>query len=142
MKHLHENLYVSGQITPDQMPEFKNQGITLIINNRPDGEQDDQPTADNVKQAANDLGIEYQYLPMANGHPMPANLVPEFRELISQPDQKVLAHCRSGMRSSVIWALGAISAGEVNVDEAIAAAGLAGIPLQNARALLESAQPG
>ena len=45
------------------------------------------------------------------------------------------------MRTSVIWALGAIAAGEVSVDEAVAKGVAAGIPLQNARALLESAVP-
>ena len=44
------------------------------------------------------------------------------------------------MRSSFIWALGVIPTGKVTVDEAIEKAHAAGVPLGNARAVLESVQ--
>ena len=94
-----------------------------------------------MSELAQVAGIEYVHLPMANGQPLGENVVSDFRNLVLDPEQKILAHCRSGMRSSVIWALGAIAAGEVSVDEAVAKGVAAGIPLQNARALLESAVP-
>ena len=73
---------------------------------------------------------------------MPENLVNDFKTVLQNADDKVLAHCRSGMRSSFIWALGQIADGNISVDQAIEAAAAAGIPLNNARAVLENVQSG
>ena len=141
MKHLHDNIYVGGQITEDDFKKFKTAGITVIINNRPDAEEANQLNSEDAAHHAKKLGIDYHYLPMANGQPLPANLVEDFKAVIENTDGGVLAHCRSGMRSSFIWALGQIKDGNIGVDEAIEKAQSAGIPLANARAVLESIKP-
>lgn len=141
MKKLHNNLLIAGQISAADFEPLKRAGITTIINNRPDGEEQGQLSADEANRLAAQHGISYHYLPMANGQPLPAGLVEDFKAVVENSEGNVLAHCRSGMRSSFIWALGAIAAGEVSAEEAIAAGQAAGVPLQNARAVLESAQP-
>lgn len=138
MKQLFNNLYVAGQITANDIKTLADAGFTTIINNRPDNEEPGQLSHLEAQTIAQEHGLDYVYLPMANGQPLPENTVADFKTIIDAPDNKVLAHCRSGMRSSVIWALGAIAAGQVSVDEAIEAGAAAGIPLQNARPLLEA----
>ncbi len=138
MRHLHEQLFVAGQISAADIDTLKAEGFTAIINNRPDNEEPGQPSAESIEALAKAAGLKYIHLPMANGQPLPENVVGDFRALVTDSEEKVLAHCRSGMRSSVIWALGAIAAGEVTVDDAINKGAAAGIPLQNVRALLES----
>ena len=138
MKHLHGNIYVSGQITADDFPALQEAGIKTIINNRPDGEEPGQLTAAQAAELAEQYGMLYHYLPMVNGQPLPDNLVPDFKTAVEANDEPVLIHCRSGMRSSFLWAMGQIPAGNISVDDAIAAAFAAGIPLGNARAVLES----
>lgn len=140
MKHLHQNLYVGGQINASDFTEFKEAGITVIINNRPDNEESGQLNSTEAELLATEHGMTYHYLPMANGQPLSANLVDDFKAALESTDGGVLAHCRSGMRSSFIWALGQIPTGSVSVDDAIGKAEKAGIPLANARAVLESAQ--
>ena len=90
---------------------------------------------------AQENGITYHYLPMANGQPLPENLVSDFKAIVDDNDAPILTHCRSGMRSSFLWALGQIPAGSISADQAIEAAHNAGIPLGNARAVLESVEP-
>ncbi|GAA6138482.1 hypothetical protein NBRC116583_22290 [Arenicella sp. 4NH20-0111] len=141
MKILHKNLLVAGQITAEDFKSFNESGITTIINNRPDGEEPGQLPHVEAESLANEHGINYIYLPMANGQPLGENTVGDFRKALLESDGNVLAHCRSGMRSSFIWALGAISDGEVTVEDSIKAAQTAGIPLQNARSVLESVRP-
>lgn len=138
MKHLFDNIYVSGQITAQDIPALAAQGIKVIINNRPDNEEPAQLTAASAQAAANEHGITYHYLPMANGQPLPPTLVDDFKTALEQSDGNVLIHCRSGMRSSFLWALGQIPTGSISVEDAINAAQNAGIPLNNARAALES----
>ncbi len=141
MKHLYDNIFVAGQLKETDFEKIKSAGVTTVINNRPDNEEAGQLSADDAAEIAHQLGIDYHYLPMANGQAMPENLVSDFKSIVEQSNGKVLAHCRSGMRSSFIWALGQIADGTVSVDQAINAAVAAGIPLNNARAVLESVVP-
>ena len=39
------DISITGQITPEQIPQFAEQGFKTIINNRPDGEEPNQPTS-------------------------------------------------------------------------------------------------
>ncbi|NND81634.1 MAG: TIGR01244 family phosphatase [Gammaproteobacteria bacterium] len=140
MQQLYNNIYVSGQINPQDFPALQEAGIKVIINNRPDGEEPGQLDSAAAAELAQQHGMQYHYLPMANGQPLPDNLVADFKAVVDSGDDKVLAHCRSGMRSSVLWALGQVAEGQVTVDEAIEAGQGAGIPLHNARPMLEAAR--
>ncbi len=141
MKKLHKNLLVAGQLQEEDFSKLKEAGVTTIINNRPDGEEPGQMSSEDAMSIAKELGMAYVYLPMANGQPLPEGTVEAFKDAVERDSGNVLAHCRSGMRSSFIWALGAVSEGQVSVDEAIDAAQGAGIPLQNARSVLDSVKP-
>ena len=141
MKKLHQNIYVGGQITALDFDTFKSVGIKTIINNRPDDEEPNQFSSVKAAALAQENNIAYHYLPMVNGQPLHASLVEEFKAIIEATDEAVLIHCRSGMRSSFIWALGEIPNGDISVEEAIKKAQAAGIPLDSARSVLESIEP-
>ena len=141
MKHLFDNIFVCGQLNEADFKGLKESGITTIINNRPDDEEPGQLNSERAAQLAQGLDMAYHYLPMVNGQTMPDNLINDFKSIIDQAEGNILAHCRSGMRSSFIWALGQIPTGAISVDQAIDSAVAAGIPLNNARAVLESVQP-
>ena len=141
MKQLFNNIYVAGQISANDFPALAEAGIKVIINNRPDNEEPGQFSAAQAQELAEKHGISYHYLPMANGQPLPENLVDDFKSIVNATDEPILTHCRSGMRSSFIWALGQIADGKVSVDQAVESAQNAGIPLANARAVLESVKP-
>jgi len=141
MKHLYKNLYVSGQLKACDFEQLSEAGIKTIINNRPDDEEQNQLSAEEAAKLAQQHNINYHYLPMANGQPLPPTLVSDFRTIMQSSEGDVLAHCRSGMRSSFIWALGELPNGEITVDQAINAAQEAGIPLGNARPVLENVAP-
>ncbi|MBX2847132.1 MAG: TIGR01244 family phosphatase [Acidiferrobacterales bacterium] len=139
MKKLHQALFVTGQISLKDIDALADAGIKTIINNRPDHEEAGQLTQAQAKEKATQLGIDYVYLPMANGQAMAENLISEFKAVLDKTSEPVLAHCRSGMRSTFIWALGQVGAGAMSVDEVIEAAQSADIPLANYRSVLESA---
>lgn len=138
MKKLHHNLYVAGQLQRSDFEALAEQGIKTIINNRPDNEEPGQLSQAESAKLAAAHGIQYHFLPLANGQPLPEGLINDFKNILEKTTDPILAHCRSGMRSSVIWALGQITDGNITVDQAITAAQAAEIPLHNARALLES----
>lgn len=140
MKKLHDLLYVTGQINLDDIDAMAAAGFKTIINNRPDNEEPGQLSQQDASERAKSNGINYVYLPMANGQPMPLSLVDDFTKIIDNTDDKILAHCRSGMRSTFIWALGQVGNNSLSVDDVIEAAQGADIPLANYRAVLESAK--
>lgn len=141
MKQLFNNIYVAGQIAENDFPSLAEAGIKVIINNRPDNEEPGQLPAAKAQELAQKHGIAYHYLPMANGQPLPENIVEDFKSIVNTTDEPILTHCRSGMRSSFIWALGQIADGKISVDQAIESAQNADIPLANARSVLDSVKP-
>ena len=60
MRQLDEKTLVSGQIQPADVPAIKAQGVTMIVNNRPDGEDAGQPSGEDIERAAT-LAVEKQY---------------------------------------------------------------------------------
>ena len=103
-KEIDSTLSVSGQITEEDIADAAKQGFKTIINLRPDGEQSDAIPASKARAIANSLGLDYQYLPMKPAM-FTDDIVNEFAMLLSRVKGPVLAHCGSGMRATVLWAL-------------------------------------
>ena len=110
-----ERLYVSGQITLDDIAAAKARGVTLIINNRPDGESPDQPTHAEMAAAAAALGLACVHIPVI-GAP-DADAIAAMRTALAAHDGAALAFCRSGTRSITAWALGELASGARPSDE-------------------------
>lgn len=112
-KELSAQLSVHGQICPADIEAIKGAGSETIINNRPDGEDTDQPTSDAMQQEAELCGIDYFYLPMTPGE-VTDELLAGFRTAVNHSSGPILAHCRTGKRSAVLWSqsqVGRVSAG-------------------------------
>ncbi|MEE4246532.1 MAG: TIGR01244 family sulfur transferase, partial [Kangiellaceae bacterium] len=78
-------------------------GIKVIINNRPDNEEDNQPLSQELKELAEEAGIEYIHLP-ANGRDMPSETIEQFCQVIDSNPGKIHAFCKTGTRSSILYA--------------------------------------
>lgn len=103
-KSLDEQTLVSGQISADDVAEARRHGVTMIINNRPDNEDPGQPTSSEIEAAADAAGIDYRHIPIARGMG-PAEVEEMCSALSERGDGKLLAYCRSGMRSTLAWAV-------------------------------------
>ncbi|MGO1117272.1 TIGR01244 family sulfur transferase [Rhodovibrionaceae bacterium A322] len=113
---INDKVSTAGQIDSSDVAAIAAAGFTTIINNRPDGEEGpSQPTSQAVGQAARDAGLSYHYLPMTPDSLTP-EMIAEFKSLLDGADGPVLAHCRSGARSTILWALTEVSAGRPMED--------------------------
>jgi uncharacterized protein (TIGR01244 family) len=105
-----DHFSVSPQMSEADVRAAAAAGFTLIINNRPDGEDAGQPSGARIEAAARASGLDYRHIPVI-GRPS-ADQVGAVRETIDAaltPEGqtgKVLAYCRSGTRSITAWALG------------------------------------
>lgn len=126
IRQLDDKTLVSGQIAPKDVAGLKGQGVTMIVNNRPDGEEPGQPTGADIEAAAEAAGITYRAVPIHRGIG-PAD-VDAMQTAIAAADGKVLAYCRSGTRSTLAWAVARRKQG-ASLEELQTAAARAGIDL-------------
>jgi uncharacterized protein (TIGR01244 family) len=76
----------------------------MLVNNRPDGEEPDQPLAGEIEAAAEAAGIAYRFVPILRGIG-PADVESMQQALREAGDGAMLAFCRSGTRSALACAL-------------------------------------
>ena len=105
IRQLDDRTLVSGQIRPEEIAGLAAQhGVTMLVNNRPDGEDADQPPAADIERAAEQAGIAYLFVPILRGI-VPADVEAMEEALREAGDGKLLAFCRSGTRSALALAL-------------------------------------
>lgn len=110
-RRLDETIMVAPQIGVDAVAEAKARGVTLIINNRPEGESEDQVPGAEIEAAARAAGIDYVAIPVTHAGFSEAQ-VEAMRAALEKADGPVLAYCRSGTRSTLLWALAQSALGE------------------------------
>ncbi|MBA3835397.1 MAG: TIGR01244 family sulfur transferase [Pseudomonadota bacterium] len=126
IRQLDEKTLVSGQISAGDVAQLKTSGVTMIVNNRPDGEDPGQPEAGEIEAAAEAAGVAYRFIPIRRG--IGPSDVEAMQEAIASCDGKLLAFCRSGNRSALAWAVARREQG-ASVEELQQAAQNAGIDL-------------
>jgi uncharacterized protein (TIGR01244 family) len=130
-----KDLMVSPQIGLDAVAEAKALGVTLIINNRPEGESEDQVPGADIEAAARAAGLEYVAIPITHsGFSQPQ--VEAMVAALQGAEGKVLAYCRSGTRSTLLWAL-AESAQGGDPDSLTNMAAKAGYDVSSVRPLMD-----
>ena len=105
IRQLDGRTLVSGQVAPDEVAGLaREHGVTMLVNNRPDGEDPDQPLAGEIEAAATAAGIGYRFVPIQRGIG-PADVQAMQQARREAGDGKLLAFCRSGTRSALALAL-------------------------------------
>lgn len=94
---------ISGQISADDVAELAKMGVKTIINNRPDAEEDGQPTSTTIKQACQVAGIKYKQIAFSGGM-MDMNHVQDFADFYNSTERPLHLFCRTGNRSNTILA--------------------------------------
>lgn len=102
-KQIADGLSVAGQISADDLGAIREAGFRALVCNRPDGEAADQPPFADIAAAARATGLEARYLPVVSGQLTDAD-AEAFRHLLEELPKPVLAYCRSGTRSGLLWA--------------------------------------
>ena len=134
LRQLTPTLAVSAQILPDDVPALAEAGFKVLVNNRPDDEVGSEIDHEAMAAAAAAAGMQYHYLPFQPGQITP-QLIADFGHAVSGAGP-VIAYCRSGNRSTVLWALN--QAGRLPEDEILQTADKAGYDLSGVRPLIAS----
>ncbi|WP_423069498.1 TIGR01244 family sulfur transferase [Devosia sp. CN2-171] len=128
MKRINDHVSVSPQISPEDVKAIKAQGFVAIINNRPDGESPDQPDGAAIEAAAHEAGLSYHFIPLGR-EGVSSDMIEKTKEVLEGSTGPVFCFCRSGTRSTTLWALS--QAGKAPANEIISAAAHAGYDLSH-----------
>jgi uncharacterized protein (TIGR01244 family) len=101
---LTDKILVAPQIDVASVAEARVAGVTLIVNNRPEEESPDQAPGPEIEAAARAAGLDYVAIPITHsGFSQPQ--VDAMVAALAGTKGKALAYCRSGTRSTNLWAL-------------------------------------
>lgn len=132
---LTDSVFVSPQISVHDVRAAHELGVTLIINNRPEGEADDQVAGNVIEAAARAAGMNYVAIPVTHtGFSQPQ--VDAMEQALDSALGSVLAYCRSGTRSTLLWALAESKSG-ADPDELTEIAAEAGYDVSPVRPLMD-----
>jgi uncharacterized protein (TIGR01244 family) len=135
LRRIDDSISVAPQIAPEDLPALAEAGFKAVINNRPDDEDAGQPSGDTIRQAAEAAGLSYTAIPVTHaGFSM--NQVEAMASALGQAGGPVLAYCRSGTRSTNLWALAEASRGGTP-DTLVEKAASAGYDINGIRPLLD-----
>lgn len=104
-------LVADSPMRSGDMADAGARGVTLAVNNRPDGEAFDQIDSATLGEAAKAAGLDYLHLPIETE--FSDDKVEALLAAMKGAEGRVLLFCRSGTRSAYLWALARAREGTV-----------------------------
>jgi uncharacterized protein (TIGR01244 family) len=121
-RRITDRFTAAPQIEPADCAELARLGFGMVVNNRPDGEAPGQPSGAEIEAAAHAAGLGYVAIPVDHSG-YTVEQVSALAAAMVHP-KPLFAFCRSGTRSTMLWALAEAARGgdvEAIVDSAMAA---------------------
>lgn len=131
-----DEFYAAPQISVSDIEEAARSGFKVLVMNRPDQETPDQPPLADITAAAEKNGMTFVFIPIA-APPTPADVQATEKMLNDHDGEKILAFCRSGTRSTTLWAYAVVASGKKTPTEALDLAMAGGYDLSGHLANLE-----
>jgi len=123
IRQISDGFAVAPQIEPSDMVALAAAGFVTVINNRPDAEVPPSHQSSAMQAAAEAAGLSYVENPVQNGG-LTMDMVTTQGNAAATAGGPVLAWCRSGTRSSMVWALS--QAGKIPTQDIVAQLAKAG----------------
>ncbi len=101
LNYLAPDFAVAPQLTPEHMRDLAANGFRSVVNNRLE-QEGGQPPEVELRAAAAASNLEYERLPVHPAH-ITIEDVARFAELIERLPRPIVAFCRSGSRSSILY---------------------------------------
>lgn len=127
---------VTSALAPGDFAAAAAMGFRSILSNRPDGEADGQLTGRAEAVLAWQAGLQFRHVPAPKLDIFTDEVVEAMSDAVASLNGPILAHCASGLRSTIAWA--AASARGGNVDCILQALEKAGFDLEFLRDDLEA----
>ena len=94
----------AGKLDRADIEALADAGVRTIVNNRPDGEDPGQLAAEEARLLAEARGIAYHHVPITAAS-LTRDDVDAVEAVLARAERPIVLHCRSGTRSTLLWAL-------------------------------------
>lgn len=128
LRNITPSFAVAPQIQPSDLADLADRGFVAVICNRPDREEEGQPTIAEMREAAQAMGIAFHHIPVS-GREFPDGAVTAFRAIRRGTEGPLLAYCRTGTRSITLDTLA--NPDDLDPSERLTRAATAGYDLTN-----------
>ncbi len=135
LRRITADFAVAPQIEPGDMGYLADEGFVTVIDNRPDDEVPPELQTAAMRAAAEAAGLTFVANPVINGG-LTMDMVETQGRAVEDAAGPVFAYCRSGTRSTIVWALS--QAGRIPTDEMVSAAAQAGYDLSHMRGQIDA----
>ncbi len=120
-------LAVASQFEAADFERAAAMGFKSVINNRPDEEKGLPIDSKAGEALARRAGLAYAYQPVLPHNLLDEDVIDAFEDALAGMPGPVLAYCRTGNRSSILWAFAA--ARRAPTDEVLRAMGEIGVDI-------------
>ncbi len=96
---------IAPQISDGDFEQILKLGFRSILNARPDDETGDFMSSNDAKRMASAHGLGYVHIPTANHAVFESDIIDAFENALVAVPSPVLAHCKSGTRAAILWAM-------------------------------------
>jgi sulfide:quinone oxidoreductase len=108
------NFAVTGALAPEDFPKISALGFRGVVSNRPDGEEDGQLTGREEAVLAWRSGLAFRHVPATKHELFTDHVIEGMVDALNGLEAPILAHCKSGLRSVVLWAAASARSGPVD----------------------------
>lgn len=129
-------LTVTAQPMPEDLDPLEKQGYKTLISNRPDNEQEGQPSTEQMRAAAEEHNLTYIHIPVTLDSISRAD-IDAFYKALQSTESPTIAHCGSGRRSYLLWAAGEVLYHGRAVDELVGQAARIGFDVNELQQIIE-----
>lgn len=96
---------VTGALQPEDMGAVAALGFRAVVSNLPDGEAGAPMASGEEARLAAKAGLSFRHVPAVRHEVFGERVVEGMQQALSEFEGPVLAHCSSGSRSALAWAV-------------------------------------
>ena len=119
---------IGPQVSAEDFQPIRAAGFASVLNVRPDDELGTYLRAADAEQHARDEGLHYAHSPTENHAILETGFIDRFEGALVELPKPIFAHCKTGTRAVVLWAL--VAARHRPVESVIATLRTAGQDLE------------
>ena len=123
LREARTGVLTSGQPAATAWQGLSAQGVTTVVNLRPEGEMSGRDERSEVV----DAGMVYHHVPIASAEDLTSDNAARLWAHVEAAPGRVLVHCASGNRAGALLAIGAAEAGAMSPEHALAFGKTAGL---------------
>ena len=115
---------IGPQISPEDFEPLRAAGFASVLNARPDDEIGDYLLSQDAERHARANGLAYAHCPSDNHAIFETDVIDRFERALVDLPKPIFAHCKTGTRAAILWAL--VGSRHRDVEDVIATLRAAG----------------